>query len=54
MLQGVFSAVIPGYHMNKAKWDTIILDGSIPQGEIEKMMDNSYILVVRKMTKKEL
>jgi len=30
-----------------------ILDGSIPKGEIERMMDNSTLLVVSKMTKKD-
>jgi len=39
--------------MNKRLWNTIILDGSIPQGEIERMIDNSFMLVVSKMTKKE-
>jgi predicted DNA-binding protein (MmcQ/YjbR family) len=40
-------------YMIKANWNTIILDGSIPQGEIERMMDNSYLLVLSKMTKKD-
>ncbi|MCJ8295054.1 MAG: MmcQ/YjbR family DNA-binding protein [Colwellia sp.] len=53
MLRDIFSSVIPGYHMNKRLWNTIILDGSIPQGEIERMMDNSFKLVVSKMTKKD-
>lgn len=53
MLRDIFPSVIPGYHMNKKLWNTIILDGSIPQGEIERMMDNSYLLVVSKMTKKD-
>jgi len=39
--------------MNKRLWNTIILDGSIPQGEIERMIDNSFKLVVSKMTKKD-
>ena len=39
--------------MNKASWNSIILDDSIPKGEIERMMDNSYMLVVSKMTKKD-
>ncbi len=34
-------------------WNTITLDGSIPQGEIEQMIDNSFKLVVSKMTKKD-
>ena len=53
MLRDIFSAIIPGYHMNRAQWNTIILDGSIPQGEIERMIDNSFMLVVSKMTKKD-
>lgn len=53
MLRDIFPSVIPGYHMNKANWNTIILDSSIPKGEIERMMDNSYMLVVSKMTKKD-
>lgn len=52
MLRDIFAAIIPGYHMNKAQWNTVILDGSIPQGEIERMIDNSFKLVVSKMTKK--
>ncbi len=50
-LRDIFKAVIPGYHMNKTHWNTIILDGTIPQGEIERMMDNSYALVVKSLTK---
>ena len=53
MLRDIFKAVIPGYHMNKSQWNSIILDGSIPKGEIERMIDNSYLLVVSKMTKKD-
>ena len=53
MLRDIFPSIIPGYHMNKRSWNTIILDGSIPQGEIERMIDNSFRLVVSKMTKKD-
>jgi len=40
-------------YMIKANWNSVILDGSIPKGEIERMIDNSYLLVVSKMTKKD-
>lgn len=50
-LRDIFIAVIPGYHMNKKHWNTVVLDGSIPQGEIERMIDNSYLLVIRSLTK---
>ena len=53
VLRDVFDAVRPGYHMNKAHWNTVTLDGSIPTGEIERMIDRSYALVVRKLKKNE-
>jgi len=39
--------------MNKKHWNSIILDGSIPTGEIERMIDHSYGLVVKKLRKVE-
>lgn len=53
MLRDIFSSVIPGYHMNKRLWNTVILDGSIPNGEIQRMIDNSFMLVVNNMIKKD-
>ena len=50
-LRDIFPAVIPGYHMNKRHWNTVILDGSLPDGEIERMIDNSYQLVVKGLIK---
>jgi len=52
-LRDLFASVKPGYHMNKKHWNTIVLDGSIPQGEIERMIDHSYGLVVKKLRKVE-
>lgn len=52
-LRDIFPAVIPGYHMNKRHWNTVILDGSIPVSEIERMIDHSYTLVVKSLTKAE-
>jgi len=52
-LRDIFAAVIPGYHMNKRLWNTVILDGSIPSGEIERMIDNSFSLVVKGMKKSD-
>ena len=53
VIRDIFEAVLPGYHMNKAHWNTVTLDGSIPTGEIERMIDRSYGLVVRKLKKNE-
>jgi predicted DNA-binding protein (MmcQ/YjbR family) len=53
MLRDIFAAVIPGYHMNKTHWNTVILDGTVPNGEIERMIDHSYALVVKKLPRAE-
>ncbi|HTF94997.1 MAG TPA: MmcQ/YjbR family DNA-binding protein [Cellvibrio sp.] len=50
-LRMVFDAVIPGYHMNKKHWNTVIVNGSIPETEIKRMIDNSYALVVKGLGK---
>ena len=51
-LRDIFAAVLPGYHMNKKHWNTIKLDGSIPEGEIQRMIDHSFALVVGGLPKK--
>lgn len=48
-LRMVFDAVLPGYHMNKKHWNTVIINGSIPDSEVKRMIDNSYALVVKKL-----
>tara|TARA_R110002167_G_scaffold35981_3_gene114401 strand:- start:1234 stop:1614 length:381 start_codon:yes stop_codon:yes gene_type:complete len=53
MLRDIFPAIIPGYHMNKLHWNTLILDDSIPVGEIERMIDNSFNLVVSNLPKQQ-
>lgn len=52
-LRDIFPGVLPGYHMNKKHWNTVLLDGSVPDGEIERMMDRSYGLVVRGLRRAE-
>ena len=47
MLRDIFEAVTPGYHMNKRHWNTVLLDGSLPDGEVQRLIDHSYGLVVR-------
>lgn len=46
LLRETFPAVSPGYHMNKRHWNTITLDGSIPDEDLKAMIDESYHLVV--------
>lgn len=47
-----FEAVIPGWHQNKEHWNTIILDGSIPDDTIRDMIAQSYDLVADNPTKR--
>lgn len=42
--RSTYQSVIPGYHMNKEHWNSIILDGSVPQQDIERMVAESYAL----------
>jgi predicted DNA-binding protein (MmcQ/YjbR family) len=39
------AAVIPGYHLNKKHWNTVILDGSLSDGAVREMIEDSYDLV---------
>lgn len=43
-----FSCVKPGYHMNKKHWNTIEIDGSIPDHQLKEWISDSYKLVLKK------
>jgi len=44
-LRQVYTAVTPGFHMNKTHWNTVALDGSIPDEELFSMVKHSYELI---------
>lgn len=44
-------AVIPGYHLNKRHWNTVIIDGTLPDKTIADMVEDSYDLVVSRLSK---
>lgn len=46
-------SVLPGYHMNKTHWNTVVSNGIIPDNEIKDMIDHSYDLIVKSLTKKQ-
>ena len=50
--RAAYPSVIPGYHQNKEHWNTIILDGSVPDKDIERMIGESYDLVTDSPTKR--
>ncbi len=44
-LRNAYASVLPAYHMNKKHWNSIILDGSVPDEEIKNMIADSFELV---------
>ena len=48
-LRGAHAAVIPGYHLNKRHWNTVIVDGSLSDRTVCDMIEDSYDLVVSKL-----
>ena len=50
--RNTYAAVIPGYHQNKEHWNTIILDGTIPDEDVKWMIAESYDLVSDSPTKR--
>jgi len=52
-LREQFPGVLPGYHMNKTYWITVMIDGSIPDNLLKQWIDESYCLIVSGFTRKE-
>ncbi len=50
-LREEYSGIIPGYHMNKRHWNTLILDGSVPSSLVAELIDHSYDLVAASLPK---
>lgn len=51
-LREEFSCVLPGYHMNKKHWNTIVVDGSVSSRQLKEWIDHSYELIVNSLPKK--
>lgn len=52
-LRQQYSSVTPGYHLNKNHWNTVLIDGTIPELELFTMIDHSYELVFKGLKKSE-
>ena len=50
-LREEFSCVLPGYHMNKKHWNTIVVDGSVSTKQLKVWIDHSYELVANSLSK---
>jgi predicted DNA-binding protein (MmcQ/YjbR family) len=51
ILRSTYPAVRPGYHLNKEHWNSIVMDETIPDDEVKSMINHSYELVVKGLTK---
>ena len=49
-LRKQYDAITPGYHTDKKHWNTLVLDGSLPDDLVRELIDHSYDLVVAKMS----
>jgi predicted DNA-binding protein (MmcQ/YjbR family) len=46
-----YAAITAGYHLNKTHWNTVELDGSVPDDELSEQIDHSYELIVARLTR---
>ncbi|HCC34207.1 MAG TPA: DNA-binding protein [Ruminococcaceae bacterium] len=51
-LRGQYSEIIPGYYMNKEHWNSMYVSGNVPDEVFREMLDDSYELVLKSLTKK--
>lgn len=51
-LRDIYPAITEAYHMDKKHWISLYFDGTVPDNEVHRLIDNSFTLVVSKMTKK--
>ena len=52
LLRNEYSDIIPGFYMDKNNWNSIFLDGNVPDDVLRDLCDRSYLLVIAKLTKK--
>ncbi|MCX7771495.1 MAG: MmcQ/YjbR family DNA-binding protein [Clostridia bacterium] len=52
-LRQQYPSVTPGYHLNKQHWNTVRLDGTVPDAQILWMIDHSYEMVTKGLSRKE-
>lgn len=50
-LREEYNGIVPGYHMNKNLWNTVLLDGSVPAALVRELIDHSYELIRAKPKK---
>jgi predicted DNA-binding protein (MmcQ/YjbR family) len=51
-LRNDHTAITPGYHLNKVHWNTVVVDGSVPEQLLHDMVEDSYDLIVSALPKR--
>jgi predicted DNA-binding protein (MmcQ/YjbR family) len=51
-LRAQYEAIAPGYHMSKVHWNTVTVDGDVPEKMLRELIDHSYELIFKSLTKK--
>lgn len=51
LLRQIYKDVVPAYHMNKEHWNTVVIDGDVPESELYDMIRHSYDLIKPKTKK---
>ena len=52
-LRDEFAVISAGYHLNKRHWNTVILNGSVPDAMVQHLIDQSYTLVVSSLKRSD-
>jgi predicted DNA-binding protein (MmcQ/YjbR family) len=53
LLRDTYPAITGAWHFNKRHWNSVDLDGTVPDDEVREMIDRSYALVVKNLPKRE-
>jgi len=51
-LREQYDGIMPGYHMSKKHWNTVLTDGTVPENLLRELIDHSYELVINGLPKK--
>lgn len=52
LLRKQYEDIVPGYYMNKEHWNSVYLDGEVPDDVLRDMVDKSYLLIFNSLSKK--
>ncbi|MEU4097977.1 MmcQ/YjbR family DNA-binding protein [Streptomyces sp. NPDC026673] len=52
-LRAEHAAIAPGWHLNKRHWNTVTLDGSLPDAMVRELVEDSYDLIVARLPRAE-